>query len=335
METNKIGIIGDMHLRETLSYSDYISDGRVNEKKEILDFIVESFKDCDHIVFLGDFFNARNNSSEVNRQAVEFLEKFGKKDIYMISGNHEKKGDGSTAIDFLREVKEKNWHIFTKPKYLEQIGFLPYMQNNELEVQTSEEATEQLTKGIEEGDILFTHHAISGTTFNGLKTELLKEVVLPKEKLEEKYKLIVAGHIHDPQQVGNTLITGSVFTNEVGEIEKFIYKINEDLTIEKLKTPGREIHKIENPTLEQLAKLPKNSIVKIILTDKKIDVEEMKVAASGFDAHLIIEDYPNERKKAHIEEGAMDFSIEALLKLYSEEKKVDYQKLLKGLELIK
>ena len=74
----KILLIGDTHWKDNLSYADYISDGRVAEKKEILDFIIESSKDCDHIVFLGDFFNSKNNSSEVNRQAVEFLEKFEK-----------------------------------------------------------------------------------------------------------------------------------------------------------------------------------------------------------------------------------------------------------------
>jgi len=36
-----------------------------------------------------------------------------------------------------------------------------------------------------------------------------------------------------------------------------------------------------------------------------------------------------------IEEGAFDFSIEALLELYAKEKKVDAKLLLKGLELIK
>ena len=38
--------------------------------------------------------------------------------------------------------------------------------------------------------------------------------------------------------------------------------------IEKIKLPCREIHKKVDPTLEQLAKLPKNSIVKIILTSQ-------------------------------------------------------------------
>jgi len=335
----KILVIGDTHWKDSLSYADYISDRREGEKKEILDFIVGESKDCEHVVFMGDFFNSKNNSSEVNRQTVELLERFGTKEVYIISGNHEKKGDGKTAIDFLGEVKKPNWHIFSEINCMTaeniKIVFLPYMLNSELDVETSEEATKHIMGNLDGGDILFAHHAISGTSFNGIKTETLHEVVLPKGELEKKFKLVVAGHIHQPQQVDRTVVTGSVFTDYVGEIEKFIWKIDENMTVEKIKVPAREIHKLENPTLKQLTKLPKNSIVKIILTDKSIDVDELKVVADGFDASLIIEDYPNERKKMHIEEGAIDFNIESLLKLYSEAKGVELPKLLKGLELIK
>jgi len=55
---------------------------------------------------------------------------------------------------------------------------------------------------------------------------------------------------------------------------------------------------------------------------------------SKFDAYLLVEDYPNERKKVQIEKANFDFSIEALLKLYAEEKNVGYDQLLKGLEII-
>ena len=336
---NLIGVIGDPHFRDSLSYADHITDGRISERKEILDFIVSTFEDCGHIICLGDNFNARNNSSETNRMFVEFLERFGKKDVYILSGNHEKKGDGKTAIDFIGEIDKPNWHIFTRPSSMEieklKVDFLPYMLNSELGVENCEDGVKEIMKNLDGGDILFAHHSITGTSFNGIKTDDLKEIVLPKDKLEKKYKLIVAGHIHAPQQYGRVLITGSVFTGEVGEIEKFVWKINKDLEIEKIKLPCREIHKIENPTPDDLDAIPPNSIVKAIVTDKKIDVEKLKEELGRFDAHLLVEDYPNERKKAHIEDGAaFDFSIESLLKLYSEEKGVSLDKLLKGYQLI-
>jgi len=337
---NLIGVIGDMHFKDDLSYADYITDRRAKEKKDILDFIVKSFEDCDHIVFMGDNFNSKNNSSETNRAFVEFLERFNNKQVYVISGNHEKKGDGKTAIDFLGEVNKTNWHIFTRPgtmcigeKPLE-IDFLPYMLNSELGVENTQSAVEKITKNLIGGDILFAHHSITGTFFNGVKTDDLNEIVLPQDRLEEKYKLVVAGHIHKEQQYGRVVVTGNVFTTEVGDKEKFIFKIKEDLSLEKIKVPARQILKLEDPTNKELSMVPKDAIIKAIITNKQTNIEDLKEQLSQFDASLIIEDYPNERIKAHIEEGAFDFSIEALLKLYSEEKGVEYPKLLKGLHII-
>lgn len=336
----KILAIGDVHWKINLSYSGYVKDGRNKEGKEIIDFIVDSANDCDHIVFLGDFFNARNNSSEVNRQAVELLERFKEKHVYIIVGNHDKSGDGKTAIDFLSEIKHPNWHIFTKP-HDTQIGnlkasFLPYMLKSELGTENDEQSTEKIIQDLPGGDILFTHHSISDTTFNGISTNTLKEVVLPKVELEKKYKQIIAGHIHAPGVFGRTLLTGSVFNSEVNEIEKFIWKIDENLKIEQARLPGRGIYKMTNPTTEELAKLPKESIVKVMITKKEINIEEIKDNLTRFDASLILENYPDERKKMHnIQEGALDFSLENLLKMYSGERKIDLSKLLKGFELIK
>ena len=336
----RILVAGDTHFRDNLSYFEFIPDGRNLEKKEILDFILESSKDCDHIVFLGDFFSSRNNSSETNRQAVEFLEKFKNKEIYVINGNHCKKGDGKTAIDFLGEIKHSNWHIFTKP-YNTQIGslkvsFLPYMLKSELGTENDEQSTEKIIKDLPGGDILFAHYSISDTTFNGLSTNALKEVVLFKQELERKYKQVIAGHIHVPGTFGRTLLTGSIFNMEVGETEKFIWKIDENLKVEQIKLPGRGIYKMTNPTTEELAKIPKESIVKVVITDKKNNIEEIKDSLTRFNASLVLEQYPDERKKMHnIQEGAFDFSPEALLKLYSEERGIELSKLLRGFELIK
>lgn len=337
----KILCVGDVHAKDFLSYADYISDKRISEKQEILDFVVKQAEDCQHIVFLGDLFHSKNNSSETNRWIVEFLEKFDQKDIYIISGNHDKKGDGSTAIDFLGEVKKNNWHIYTKFDSVSlfdnkvKLDFLPYMLNSELEVASTESATEKIMNNLNGGDILFTHHNITGTSFNGISTDILKGVVLDKDELEKKYKLIIAGDIHVPQQYGKVTITGSLFTSEVGELEKFIWKIDDDMVVKKIKVPCRPIYKLINPTPIQLTKLPKNAIVKIIITDKNISIDELKIIADGFDASLIIEDYPSERRKMKIDENnAMDFSITSLLKLYADSKKIDYQKLIHGFELL-
>ena len=335
-------VIGDLHFKDSLGYADYISDRRVGEKKKVLDLIVEESKNCEDVVLMGDNFNSKNNTSETNREFVEFIERFQDKRVHIIAGNHEKRGDGKTAIDFLGEIERPNWHIYTnnvatvREKDGFKMDFLPFLLKSELGVDSDEAGAAEILARLGVGDILFAHHAISETSVKGLRTELMKEIVLPKSELEKKYKLVIAGHIHEPQQVDQTVITGSVFTEAVGEHEKFIWKIGNDLSVEKIKLPCREIHKLENPTTKQLTSIPKESIVKVIITDKKFKTEEIKLALERFDASLFIENIPNERKKAHkIESGAaFDFSIESLLKLYAEEKEVNYGVLIKGLNLI-
>ena len=337
-----IGIIPDMHLKESLGYADYVSDRRITEKKEILDFIVKSFADCDTIVFLGDQLNGRNNKSEVIKEFVEFIEKLRGKKLYFISGNHEKTGDGKSAIDFIGEIKNPDWHIITNK--VEQIGsftFSPYFSKPELEAKDDAEGSKKLMEQLNGGDMLFIHHAISDSlTGSGMTTNLFNEIVLPKKELEKRYKLIVAGHTHSPQADGKTVIAGSIFNNEVGETQKYIWKIEENtLKVEQIKLPGRAIVKLENPLVADFDKIDKSSIVKIIITDKKFkkDIDDIKKAAKKFDAYLLLEQIPKERKKMHYGDGEsmLEFSIEKLLEVYAQERKVDIAKLKNAYELIR
>ena len=71
----KILIVGDMHCREKLGYSDYFADRRNSEKKTVFEQITRIAEKCSSIVFLGDQLNGRNNPSEVIREFVEFVER--------------------------------------------------------------------------------------------------------------------------------------------------------------------------------------------------------------------------------------------------------------------
>jgi DNA repair exonuclease SbcCD nuclease subunit len=340
----KIGIIGDLHFKDSLGYADYISDRREKEKKEILDFIVEKLNDCDEIVMLGDQLNGRNNSSRVLKEFVAFLTRFGNKQIFILGGNHEKLADGTSALDFLRETPLPNWHIITTSteNNLTGIHYCPYFTKPELGVNNNLEGQKLIMKKLTGGDILFVHHAISDTdTISGINTNLFDEIVLPKKELEKRYKLIIGGHIHKPQQKGQTIITGSIFNNEVGEQDKMLWKIDrETLVVEKINLPGRIITKLENPTDSDLKQIQSGSIVKIVLKDPelKTSVETIKKkvkAAVGADgAYLFLEQYPNERKKIHFEEGMVDFSVINLLQVYAKTKKIDHKKLTYAFELI-
>ena len=335
-----IGVISDLHFRPSLAYSDYIEDDRKGEEKEILDFIVKSFKDCKKIVFIGDLLNGRNNNSEVIKKLVNFIERFEKKEIYIISGNHEKSADGKTSLDFLKEIKNPKWHIITNEiEIFDGLVFCPYLSNPELKVKNNEAGRKKIMKMLPDGKILFHHYAMSKSkTSSGAFAEMFDEIVLDKDVLKKKYNLVTGGHIHHPQEDGNVIVTGSVFTNEVGETDKYIWKIQEnDGTFDRIKLPGRAIVKVENPDNETLKKIKKNSIVKVILTDLKLKnrTEEIKEKLKKFDAYILLEQFPNERKRVHFEEGMLEFDIEKLLEVYAKQKKVEIKKLRAAFELIK
>ena len=334
-------IVGDIHFKQKLGYADHIQDGRLQEEKDVLDFIFAKSEDCENIIFLGDQLDARNNPSEVIKKFVNFVERFndGKKQIFILAGNHEKTGDGKSAIDFYKEIGDPNIHIITdKVEFYSGAVFCPYFYKGEIGCKNYVEASKKLMKDLPEAEVLFTHHTISDLNIKGISSNTFNEIILPRKELSKKYKAVIAGHIHLPSNDGFVVVAGSIFNNEVGENGKFIYKLGEDLSIETIPLPGREILKIENPTEEQIKKFPKNSIVKVILnktiTRQKID--EMKLLlADSVESFMVVEEFKHTRKKAHIEAGKMDFSIENLLSLYATQKKIDLNKLQRGYALIK
>ena len=337
-----LGIIGDLHFKNSLSYSKFIEDGREEEEQDTLDFIVKKLSDCDTIVLLGDVLNSKTNTPETIKKMVRFVEKFSDKKLFIISGNHGKKGDGTTALDFLKEIKNDNWTIITKEIVtVKNMTFLPYLTNAELETTDSVSATKQVMKTLKAqkaGNILFAHHTISDfMTDSGVQTSSFDEIVIPKASVEKEFDLIVAGHIHKYSKKGKTIVLGSTFNNEVNETQKYILKIDEKtLKTESIKLPGRKIYGLKDPSLEDLDKLDESSIVKVTITDKKIDKNEIKEALEKFDARILIQKYPREREQIEIEGGnLLELPTEELLELYAKKNKLDIKKITQSFKLIK
>lgn len=342
-----IGIIGDLHFKESLGYADCVADRRQTEKEQVLSFIVDTLADCDTVVLVGDQLNARNNSSATIKEFVGFIERFKEKKLYVIAGNHEKLGDGRSAIDFLGEIKDKHWRTITNEIVkVKNLVFCPYFARTELGTDSNEDASSLLLKKLqaisEHGDnVLFVHHAIGDTvTHGGTPTTIFNEVVLHRKALEKIFKVVVGGHIHHPQAVGQTIVTGSVFANEAGDTDKYIWKIDEKtFKVEQIKLPGRSIYGLTDPSDRDLAGIPKRSIVKAIITKKrsKEALDELKEKLKAFDGYVLVEQIPHERKKLHLDgdKNILEFTPEELLAAYAKERNVDLKKLLAGFELIK
>jgi len=336
-------VIGDMHLGR-MGYSDYIEDGRDKEKHNVFDFITKlsSSPDIANIVFMGDQFTTKNPLSETVKDFTRLLEKIPQeKNVFVIAGNHEIKAGGGTAIDYLKEITGKNWHIITdKPQKIGDMVFLPYQSKNFLNAKDNATAAKMILASLPEGEVLFHHHAVKGSQVHeGMLVDLFPEPVLDLKALNKKYKLIVGGHIHKPSHRENVVVTGSVFNNEVGEDGKYVWTIDETLAVEKHLLPGRSVIKIENPTIEELGKIKKDTIVKAIIS-KKIDQEEktaLKKELRKFDCYILQEQLANERKKVSLDDGGKitEMSVESLLDIYAVQNKISKEKLLFGFELIK
>ena len=109
----KICIVGDPHFRFQLPYSTALEDGRRSEWEAVKDKIVETAEKCDAVILMGDCFNSKHNHSTVNTEFVNFLHRFGNKEIYILAGNHERYGH-QTGLDFIKEMKNPLWHVFTE-----------------------------------------------------------------------------------------------------------------------------------------------------------------------------------------------------------------------------
>lgn len=339
----KILIIGDLHLGR-IGYSEYVD--RDKEINDILDFIIQNSNDCETVVFLGDQFEIKNPSSNTIKSFTSFIEKFNNKKLFIISGNHETRASGESALDYLREIKNKNWTIITNEIHEEKgLIFCPYFSNAFLEADNNKEAVKKIMSMLPDGKILFLHHAIEGMkTISGILVDDFPEAILPKKEISNKYEKIFGGHIHSNFEYDNIFLVGSIFNNEVGEVGKYIHKLDIDtLQIEKIKLPGRKIIKIENPTDELIGSIPKDSIVKVIITEKKPSgeilelKEKLKKQFSKNGTFLLVEKIKKERERTHYDSeiGITEMSIDSLLKIYSEQKKVDLVKLKNGFELIR
>lgn len=71
------------------------------------------------------------------------------------------------------------------------------------------------------------------------------------------------------------------------------------------------------------------------MTKKGTKIGPLKEKLKKFDAYLLLEQYPRERKKVHFEEGMLEFSTEKLLEIYAKEREVDVKKLMLAWDIIK
>ena len=344
----KVAVIGDLHMKDKLGYADLVEDGRESERKAVLDFIVEKSKDCDAIVFLGDQFHTKNPSAETIRMFTEFLEMFGDKPLYLLAGNHEVSGDGTSALDYLKEINGKDWNVFKEIAFVAvktdsgeaHFQFVPWVPKTVLGTQTNEEAGQKIIGEFQDADYAFAHYAVSGCDANGVSTSLFNEPVLPAEELQRRFKRVLAGHIHTPQTNGNVTVVGSVFTNEVGEeIKRVVILDTEKNEIETFVLPCRPILKLVDAKEPDMERIPDNAIVKMEIRDpellKELAMEAIECElAHKTDGFVITKNVKTERERlVDTKDGIPDLGVKNLLRIYAETKDINLSEILHGYEL--
>lgn len=340
----KILIVGDQHFKLDLPYSSYFEDRRRGEWEGVKNKIHEVAKGCDAVVLLGDNLNSKHNNSAVLEEFSWFLRGFGAKELHIIAGNHERFGS-KTAIDFLKKLSPPNWHIYTEPQKA-QIAtgiafwgmFVPFLTPAMVGAKDKEDGVIKAIEALDSANIAFFHQGITGASVHGQLVDLFNEIVLPQEDVELLFDRIFTGHIHGHQELSEkTTLTGSLFTSEVGEEKKYIFVYDTDTKLtEKIEMPERGIYKVTLPgDVLKVESIPSGSIVKCYVTDHQVSLDETKDLLKRFDASIIIEKYPAEREKLHFEDGALDLSLDNILKVYSEAKGIPFEALQRGIEMLK
>lgn len=349
----KVLAIPDPHFRLDLAYADYVNDRRRGEKSAVLHAVIDAATRCDAVCLMGDNLHLRHNHSTVIKEFVGFVRALAScAPVYICAGNHEVYNGTETAIDFLREAGIPRVSVITVgPEYRnidgKKVVFLPYCTNAALGVDSFEDGAIEIMRrldrvvGNEQFDAIFLHHTISGSTTSGGLADIFGEIVLSREELEKRFKLVIGGHIHTPQRLGSrTIITGSLFTSEVGETKKSLWQVDLDSQdVTEMALPIRAIHKVEITATEEIATMDQydpSSIVKCIVRSHDVDIDIVRDKLRRFNAYILVEDYPSERQKLRIDDGALeDLSIENLLRVYAKQNNIQELDLIKAYNIVR
>ena len=205
-------VFTDLHLKNYSSYSSILPNGinsRLQEGLDVLDQIKRYANEhsAEYCINLGDLFDrVLVNPEELNltyRKLLEFRCK-----IIMLLGNHDYIRRRNSKWSVLEVLESDKIHIVKDVERKEiggrSIGFIPYTEEREF----IEDAM-----NMEGTDILFIHQGISG--FNpgtgiSLKTNIPINVFRGN-------KLVVSGHYHKYQKLGDFMYLGSPIQHNFGE----------------------------------------------------------------------------------------------------------------------
>jgi DNA repair exonuclease SbcCD nuclease subunit len=233
----KIGIVGDIHWSK---YSSILrSRGKKYSKRlenciDSINWAEDTTRDCDMVVYLGDFFDHESLKSEEITALSEI--KWNKLPHKFLVGNHELG---------LNDLSFSSAHIFDlkNPQVIDhsmtwvysgvEICYLPYM------LDMKESIEEYFGEYIAEKRIIFSHNDIAGVQMGKFVSTSGFDI----NDIEANCDLFINGHLHNGTQVSNKIYNIGNLTGQNFSEDAEVYKHN----IFLLDTDTLEIEAFENP----------------------------------------------------------------------------------------
>lgn len=286
----KIGIVGDIHWSK---YSSILrSRGKKYSKRlenciDSINWAEDTTRDCDMVVYLGDFFDHESLKSEEITALSEI--KWNKAPHKFLVGNHELG---------LHDLSYSSAHIFNlkDPQVIDhsmswiysdvEICYLPYM----LDMKESIEG--YFGEYIAEKRIIFSHNDIAGVQMGKFVSTSGFDI----NDIEANCDLFINGHLHNGSKVSDKIYNVGNLTGQNFSEDAEVYKHN----IFILDTDTLEIEEIENPfslkfykftSLETLLNydFPINSIVTAKLFNEELsEAKDFVINNENIIAHRFI-----------------------------------------------
>ena len=144
--------------------------------------------DIKNIVIAGDIFHGKSIIYAVALSIlIDYFRDFSDLHFYIFSGNHDLSGKSHDVISALKSINEPNVTKFEVPTQIENVLFVPY----DAEKMISYILTHKC-------EYLISHFGLSeGTLSSGIS--IISDISL--RGLSNKYKTVLLGHYHVPQQI--------------------------------------------------------------------------------------------------------------------------------------
>lgn len=258
----KILFFTDLHLDNWSAFSTTVAGGynsRFMQQLNVLENILAyAEKEKCTIVFGGDLYNRRLLiPSDVLHKTYELLAAYNKQTIYFVIGNHDiyDWNSENNSLAVLGEMDHVNIIDQATSVETEHMVHLSLVPHGALLPTSSASLRKKVPNYYE---VLVTHYGVNEARL-GPKDFKMKDDLTVKQLNELNYDLILLGHIHKPQTLGdNIIVMGSIMGHSFHETdeEKFFYVLDtESRVFTKYPSSAPQFLTIDVKNKTQLKKL--------------------------------------------------------------------------------